>query len=544
MITGGAFMEPSTLQFFYDLGIPVANGYGLTEAGTALTLNDLKPFRADTVGKPLPGVELRVLNPDAEGIGEVAVQSKTVMSHYLDDPELTAQTIVDGWLLTGDLGRFDGSGHLQLFGRKKNMIVTEGGKNIYPEDIETVFDGIAGEGILRLCGELYVAAKRAGPRDAGAGVAAGAESAVRQRVAGGDRRAQPAAARLQARGRISDLGERFSANGVDEDQAQATGRRDRQNRAAPRVVRWWNCECGGIFSCRRESGGGRRACRKLVGPALDRLRAGGIAIRRGRDAARPAMPRDGPRGLRRGRRKFIAVGGDGTSYEIVNGLFPAATAGERPTLGFLPLGTGNSFLRDFSDRGVEHAIEALLAGRSQACDVLRLRHRRASPLHQSAELGFAADVATLRRAVSAGGENSVIIVHFLTSGALSAGGLFLCASKGSGVRPSALPVSHFQQQQVHRRHHDDRAQGRGERRLDRIRALGTDRANGADSQSARRSMTARTFSIRWPSARPAKQVEFQLDAPVDVMVDGEVLTLQCEELDVLPGSAERGCVSP
>jgi long-chain acyl-CoA synthetase len=142
LITGGAFIEPSTMQFFYDLGVPVVNGYGLTEAGTALTLNDLKPFRADTVGKPLPGVELRILNPDGEGIGEVAAHSKTVMSHYLEDPELTAATIVDGWLLTGDLGRFDGNGHLQLFGRKKNMIVTEGGKNIYPEDIENAFDGL------------------------------------------------------------------------------------------------------------------------------------------------------------------------------------------------------------------------------------------------------------------------------------------------------------------------------------------------------------------------------------------------------------------
>lgn len=142
VFTGGAFMEPLTVQFFYNLGIPVVNGYGLTEAGTALTLNDLKPFRADTVGRPLPGVELRVLNPNEEGIGEIAARSKTVMSHYLDDPELTLETIVEGWLLTGDLGRFDKFGHLQLFGRKKNMIVTEGGKNIYPEDIENVFDGL------------------------------------------------------------------------------------------------------------------------------------------------------------------------------------------------------------------------------------------------------------------------------------------------------------------------------------------------------------------------------------------------------------------
>jgi long-chain acyl-CoA synthetase len=142
IIVGGAFMEPSTLQFFYDLGVAVANGYGLTEACTALTVNDLKPFRSDTVGKPLPGVELRVLSPDEDGIGEVAARSKTVMSQYLDEPELTAETIVDGWLITGDLGRFDGNGHLQLFGRKKNMIVTEGGKNIYPEDIEAVFDSL------------------------------------------------------------------------------------------------------------------------------------------------------------------------------------------------------------------------------------------------------------------------------------------------------------------------------------------------------------------------------------------------------------------
>jgi long-chain acyl-CoA synthetase len=142
LFVGGAFTEPATLQFFYDLGIPVANGYGLTEAGTALTLNDFNPFRPDTVGKPLPGVEMRILNPDADGVGEVAVRSNTVMSHYLDDPELTAETIVDGWLMTGDLGRLDASGHLQLFGRKKNMIVTEGGKNIYPEDIETAFEGL------------------------------------------------------------------------------------------------------------------------------------------------------------------------------------------------------------------------------------------------------------------------------------------------------------------------------------------------------------------------------------------------------------------
>ncbi|MGA2812678.1 MAG: AMP-binding protein [Candidatus Acidiferrum sp.] len=143
IIVGGAFSEAQTLQFFYDLGIPVANGYGLTEAGTAITVNDLKPFRADTVGKPLPGMEVRISHPDVAGIGEVTVRSKTVMSGYLNEPELTKRAIVDGWLLTGDLGHFDAQGHLHLVGRKRNMIVTEEGKNIYPEDIEGAFDSLA-----------------------------------------------------------------------------------------------------------------------------------------------------------------------------------------------------------------------------------------------------------------------------------------------------------------------------------------------------------------------------------------------------------------
>jgi long-chain acyl-CoA synthetase len=143
LLVGGAFTEPATIQFFYELGIPIYNGYGSTEACTAITLNDLKPPRTETVGRPVPGMEIRAIDPNAEGIGQIAVRSKTVMSHYLDDDDMTAQTIVDGWLMTGDLGRIDAAGHLQLVGRMKNMIVTEEGKNIYPEDIETYFEGVA-----------------------------------------------------------------------------------------------------------------------------------------------------------------------------------------------------------------------------------------------------------------------------------------------------------------------------------------------------------------------------------------------------------------
>src|SRR5437899_10314066 len=88
------------------------------------------------------GMEVRIVNPAGDGVGEVAVRIKTVMSGYLNDPELTTETIVDGWLMTGDLGKLDEAGHLILSGRKKNMIVTEEGKNIYPEDIEKAFESL------------------------------------------------------------------------------------------------------------------------------------------------------------------------------------------------------------------------------------------------------------------------------------------------------------------------------------------------------------------------------------------------------------------
>ena len=95
---------------------------------------------SEILSKPLPGTELRIVDPDAHGVGEVTVRGGTVMAGYLDDPALTAETIVDGWLRTGDLGRVDSDGNLRLLGRKKNMIVTEGGKNVYPEDVEAAFE--------------------------------------------------------------------------------------------------------------------------------------------------------------------------------------------------------------------------------------------------------------------------------------------------------------------------------------------------------------------------------------------------------------------
>jgi long-chain acyl-CoA synthetase len=137
LFCGGAFVDRPRAELFYRLGLPVVIGYGLTEACTVATVNDLSPFRADSVGRPLEGVEVRIHEPGPDGVGEVWIRGRTVMRGYLDEPELTAETITeDGWLRTGDLGWMDAAHHLHLVGRSKNMIVTAGGKNVYPEDVE------------------------------------------------------------------------------------------------------------------------------------------------------------------------------------------------------------------------------------------------------------------------------------------------------------------------------------------------------------------------------------------------------------------------
>lgn len=144
LFCGGAFVEKESAEFFYALGIPVVIGYGLTEAGTVVTVNDLNPFRGDTVGLPVEGTTVEIRNRDSNGIGEVWVSGPTVMKGYLNEAEKTAEVLVDGWLSTGDLGDMDPTGHLQLKGRLRNMIVTAGGKNIYPEDVETAFSNLEG----------------------------------------------------------------------------------------------------------------------------------------------------------------------------------------------------------------------------------------------------------------------------------------------------------------------------------------------------------------------------------------------------------------
>ncbi|HUK46866.1 MAG TPA: diacylglycerol kinase family protein, partial [Terriglobales bacterium] len=143
------------------------------------------------------------------------------------------------------------------------------------------------------------------------------------------------------------------------------------------------------------AGGGQ--ARRLLPAALEKLRNAGVEVDV-RETARCSHATEIARdSWADGYRKFISVGGDGTSFEIINGLFPLADAADAPTLAFLPLGTGNSFLRDFSDQGVEYAMESLIARRSRKCDVLRLRHKE-GVLHyiNLLSIGFTADVATMR----------------------------------------------------------------------------------------------------------------------------------------------------
>ena len=229
------------------------------------------------------------------------------------------------------------------------------------------------------------------------------------------------------------------------------------------------------------AGGGRS--QKLLQPALDRLRAGGMQI----DVVETNAPTQAAELARnayaKGYRRFIAVGGDGTSYEIVNGLFPLAASGERPTLAFLPLGTGNSFLRDFTDQGVEYAIESMLAGRSRPCDVLRLRHKDGVIYYINLlSIGFSADVATLRaRYFSGWGELGYQSSIFICLARFRRRPFPLRVDGEQEIDRRPCPFSHFQQQQVYRGHDDDRAQGGSGRWPDRICSLGAHWTRWSDS---------------------------------------------------------------
>jgi YegS/Rv2252/BmrU family lipid kinase len=302
------------------------------------------------------------------------------------------------------------------------------------------------------------------------------------------------------------------------------------------------------------AGGGR--CGERVAASIARLRATGIALETVETTARGDATRIAREAYTRGVRKFLAVGGDGTSYEIVNGLFPEsrsqvpglgsrdspATDASVPTLGFLPLGTGNSFLRDFIDGSsgkddLEHALKAIESRRSRPCDVLRLTHKSGTLFYTNLlSLGFTADVAALRhRRFQRLGQFGYLL------------SIFFCLAR-LNRRPFPVRVDE-------------------QREFDSRRCLfltfNNSKFTGGTMMIAPDAATDDGLIeyVRWgPIGRlglirnlatlydgthtshplaeheAVRRVEFRLDAPVDVMVDGEVLTLDCQMIDVLPAA--------
>ncbi|MDR1390116.1 MAG: AMP-binding protein [Treponema sp.] len=141
-VAGGGALSSKTADFFDSFGFNIVHGYGLSENGPLVCVNSPWFKRNVSVGLPVKYTEVKVIDPDSEGIGELAVKSPSIMLGYYKNPDATKEVITpDGWLLSGDYGRIDSDGFVYISGRKKSLIVSSGGKNIYPEEIEGHFDG-------------------------------------------------------------------------------------------------------------------------------------------------------------------------------------------------------------------------------------------------------------------------------------------------------------------------------------------------------------------------------------------------------------------
>ncbi|MGO9641843.1 MAG: diacylglycerol/lipid kinase family protein [Candidatus Acidiferrales bacterium] len=285
------------------------------------------------------------------------------------------------------------------------------------------------------------------------------------------------------------------------------------------------------------AGGGR--ARKQAPAALDKLRAAGIAIEVRETQKRGDATQLAREAYAEGWRNFIAVGGDGTAFEIVNGLFPAAIEGERPALGFLPVGRGNSLVREFSENVVEHAARSIVENHRRRCDVVRLIHPDGETYSINiVSIGFTADVATVTNR------------HFKHLGMFGyLLGVLTCVAR------------------LHRRAFPLRVDGESE--ADRRRCLfltfNNSKFTGGNMMIAPQASTDDGLIeyVRWgpigriglvrnlptlfdgthihhplASRRAVRRIEFELDGPVDLMVDGEVFTRQCTGLEVLPGALD------
>ena len=135
-IAGGAAINPTVIEDYQAMGFPMIQGYGMTENAPIIAVNKDRYSRPASVGLPMPGTEVKIVDEDENGIGEIICKGPSVMLGYYHNEEATAEAIRDGWLYTGDYGYMDKDGFLYVSGRKKSVIVTKNGKNIFPEEVE------------------------------------------------------------------------------------------------------------------------------------------------------------------------------------------------------------------------------------------------------------------------------------------------------------------------------------------------------------------------------------------------------------------------
>ncbi|MCK9209341.1 MAG: AMP-binding protein [Ignavibacteriaceae bacterium] len=137
-IAGGAAPDPKVSKGLREFGFNFVQGYGLTETSPILALNQLDNFKDNAAGLPLPGVQIKINGPDEEGVGEIFAKGPSIMLGYYKNEKITNEAFENGWFKTGDLGCFDEDGFLHISGRKKNVIIANNGKNIFPEEIEDI----------------------------------------------------------------------------------------------------------------------------------------------------------------------------------------------------------------------------------------------------------------------------------------------------------------------------------------------------------------------------------------------------------------------
>jgi len=139
LVSGGAKLDPKTAEGLEQLGFTVIEGYGLAETSPIVTLNLADNAKIGSVGKPLPGVEVKIIHPNSDGVGEIAIRGKNVMKGYYGKPEETSKVIRQGWFYSGDLGSIDDDGYLTIKGRLKEMLVLSSGKNVFPDEVESYY---------------------------------------------------------------------------------------------------------------------------------------------------------------------------------------------------------------------------------------------------------------------------------------------------------------------------------------------------------------------------------------------------------------------